>query len=295
MNKPKSSFEKPKGKRRRSLLTYVFGSGNKLYEEAAVEELRRDSIATDMINGSSSNWSPQDREQRSSSVTSSPVSFIPLSGPAANSAWASTSTSRGIVMEGYLTTRGGRTQKKFIDFGGDEPWERRYFTLNATSCLFIYKTRHDYRTDVRSTLYTRPLRLGDFYIEVSNSDHAERSGLPEQETYSEVSGTMSFSETAAYKTIASINNLIAPADIDIKPDRFQMILVPRENAERQSEITVLGSGASSKSVANPLHAQSSSTRYRDHWVLRCDTEEELQQWVSVMRDLCPSCFNVDNV
>jgi hypothetical protein len=32
-------------------------------------------------------------------------------------------------------------------------------------------------------------------------------------------------------------------------------------------------------------------RYCDHWVLRCDTEEEVQQWVSVMRELCPSYFN----
>jgi hypothetical protein len=284
-NDRQSLWKKPKTKRlRKGILGYVFGSRTQLDEETHGQVAQPNDMTPD------NNGSPQ------SSADTSGLNFNPLGGLAVNSTWAATSLGRGIVMEGYLTKRGGSTQK-FIDFG-HEPWERRYFTLSSTACLFMYKSRHDYRTDVKSTIYTRPLRLGDFYIEVSNGDHAERNGDKQMETYSQASS--SFSETAAYKALASINSLIVPQDEEIKPDRFQMTLVPRENGERQSERTALGATASS-SVSNPLHAEPPSPRaqaqrgIRDHWVLRCDTEEELQQWVSVMRELCPSCFNVDNV
>jgi hypothetical protein len=290
-NDKRSLWKKPKSKKpRKGLLGYVFGARTQLDEDAVVEKSRRNSTATDLTAENISSWPNQSHlvGERTSSMDTTAVNYNPLGGLAANSTWAATSIGRGIVMEGYLTKRGGSTQK-FIDFG-HEPWERRYFTLSSTACLFMYKTRHDYRMDVKSTIYMRPLRLGDFYIEVSNTDHAERSGEKQQDSYSQASS--SFSETAAYKALASINNLIVPHEDEIRPDRFQMTLVPRDNGDRQSEVTVLGA-----SVSNPLHSSQStrSQRYRDHWVLRCDTEEELQQWVGVMRELCPSCFNVDNV
>jgi hypothetical protein len=43
-------------------------------------------------------------------------------------------------------------------------------------------------------------------------------------------------------------------------------------------------------TANPMSAVLRQAMYRDHWVLQCDTEEELLLWVCTMRELCPSCF-----
>jgi hypothetical protein len=189
-----------------------------------------------------------------------------------NASWAAASANRGVVMEGYLTKRGGGT--KMMDFR-NEPWERRYFTLTATACFFIYKTRHDYRNDPKSPIYTRPLRLYEYYIEVNNSDWDTNEGT-------EIG---SVAETAV--TLKSSRfTLSVPDDKDIKPHRFQMTLVLRENAEPAPVMELDKEGAS-----NPMRAQSMrAERYRDHWVLRCDTEEELQLWVGAVRDVCPSCF-----
>ena len=49
--------------------------------------------------------------------------------------------------------------------------------------------------------------------------------------------------------------------------RFQITLVPRENEEFEV-----------------------NSQFRNHWVLSCDTEEEMQIWVGIMQEVCPSCF-----
>eukprot|EP01032_Pedospumella_encystans_P018117 gene18117-20634_t len=192
-----------------------------------------------------------------------------------NPNWAATSTSRGVIMEGYLTKRGGNAQK-FLN--RSEPWERRYFTLTSAGNLYIYKNRHEYRNDHKNPIYTRPLRLSDYYIEVNNFDDEIRESITTESDF--VTGK---SEGGLQRSLLTVNNITVPDDSEIKPFRFQMTLILREHVDGVVQLN--DSGVSARTL--PSNKQS---RYRDHWVLRCDTEEELQHWVHMMQDLCPSSF-----
>ena len=213
------------------------------------------------------------RTLTNSSFTSELVGALPV-----NPNWAGASTARGVVMEGYLTKRGGSTQK-FLDFR-NEPWERRYFTLTNTASLYIYKNRHEYRNDPKSPIFTRPLRLSDYYIEVNNFDYDLREG-----TMSDFGGegVSTKSEGGLQKALLTVNSITVPDDSEIKPFRFQMTLILREHVD--GIIMMHENGTSTR-----LPPGNRQSRYRDHWVLRCDTDEELQEWVSVVTALCPSCF-----
>eukprot|EP01032_Pedospumella_encystans_P016553 gene16553-18883_t len=203
-------------------------------------------------------------------VTSNTVDSEMPTGPVFNSNRNSFGTSRGVIMEGYLTKRGGNAQK-FLN--RSEPWERRYFTLTSAGNLYIYKNRHEYRNDPKSPIYTRPLRLSDYYIEVNNFDDELRSGN---------NFGAGSTNSDGQKSRLSVSSIIIPDDSEIKPYRFQMTLIRRENVDGVVQIN--DSGVSART------APPKQSRYRDHWVLRCDTEEELQQWVHMMQDLCPSSF-----
>ena len=176
---------------------------------------------------------------------------------------------KGVVMEGYLTKRGGSTQR-YLDFRS-EPWERRYFTLTVNSNLFIFKNRNEYRNDPKKPMFTRPLHLYEYYIEVYNMNDAIAVGEG--------------GETASV------------IDDPANPYRFQMTLVLRENVDTPMNmpLTVTASGtdelASPGKASSPMATARRQQIYRDHWVLQCDTEEELLQWVAAIRDLCPSCFH----
>ena len=173
----------------------------------------------------------------------------------------------GVMLEGYMTKRGGSTQR-YLDFRS-EPWERRYFTLTNHCSLFIFKTRNDYRTNPKKPMFTRPLHLYEYYIEVYNMN--------------------THSNDATVETASVIDD---PAN----PYRFQMTLILRENMDNlnfSTPVTIL-TGETGNKTSNPLLTQLNTAYkqqiYRDHWVLQCDTEEELLQWVAAIRDLCPSCF-----
>ena len=183
--------------------------------------------------------------------------------------WSGVQNKKGVVMEGYLTKRGGSTQR-YLDFRS-EPWERRYFTLTVNSNLFIFKNRNEYRNDPKKPMFTRPLHLYEYYIEVYNMNDAVAVGEG--------------GETASV------------IDDPANPYRFQMTLILRENMDNlnfSTPVTIL-TGENGNKTSNPLLTQLNTAYkqqiYRDHWVLQCDTEEELLQWVAAIRDLCPSCFH----
>jgi hypothetical protein len=131
--------------------------------------------------------------------------------------------------------------------------------------------------DSKKPIYTRPLRLQDYYIEVFNMNDP-------------------------------LCNTATIEDDPANPYRFQMTLVLREYVDHPSEfnpaVTITAAGVSypnpanapstgysaGVTTANPMSAVLRQAMYRDHWVLQCDTEEELLLWVCTMRELCPSCF-----
>ena len=231
----------------------------------------------------------------------SEVSEDPGISPNLPGNWAIASARRGIVLEGYLTKRGG-SAVHYLDFG-NEPWERRYFTLTNACNLFVYKNRFEFRNDPKNPVYLRPLHLMDYYLEVHSA------------TGDSVSDHRLLLET--------------DDDNETMPYRFQMTLVLRENVHAVKNMAILGFESTGE-IFNALNApgstvgkgsvlhisdrsslpanskKSSATTapdgeattassarqqmYRDHWVLRCDTEEELHRWVSVITALCPSCF-----
>lgn len=210
------------------------------------------------------------------------------------SVWKKADGSRGIAMEGYLSKQS--TSQKRLKFRS-VPWKRRYFTLTSTCNLFVYKSRQDFRNDPKKPIYTRPLQLMDYYIDVQ-SITAERA--------------------FESKTVLSGGG----DEDDVSPFRFQMTLVLRENVHDVKNLTVIGHDATPGEVFNVITRNGSSNTlnsevrirgrspsadtdvtgtstslspshaqmHRNHWVLRCDTEEELQQWVSVINAMCPSCF-----
>ena len=250
-------------KSKHGLFRMIFGAKNPAGKDDAVDDTK----ARSRSSSAGSNYQPPGittvnvlQRTLTNTSLSSEVPGIPM-----NPNWAAASASRGVIMEGYLTKRGGNAQK-FLN--RSEPWERRYFTLTSAGNLYIYKNRHEYRNDHKNPIYTRPLRLSDYYVEVNNFDDELREG-----TATESEFVSSKTEGGLQKSLLTVNSITVPDDSEIKPFRFQMTLVLREHAD---------------SGAQPNDKKQS--RYRDHWVLRCDTEEELQHWVHMMQDLCPTSF-----
>ena len=162
-----------------------------------------------------------------------------------------------VLMEGYFTTRGRNEQMKLLEA---RRWERRYFVLYRAGEYYIYQSRQAYRQRPEQPIFTRPLLLIDFFVKVDNADEIARAELDDdtQSAYSDASSV----KTGASSPRANRESHKAPTY------RFQITLIPRENAQ------------------DDLRAQ-----FRNHWILRCDTEEELEIWLSAIHDVCPSCFS----
>jgi hypothetical protein len=233
--------------------------------------------------------SPLKRMNTASSYTSDvPANMTAIGAPSGT--WMGTAAvqNKGVVMEGYLTKRGGTiTSASLIEFR-KEPWERRYFTLTSASNLFIYKNRQEYRTNPKAPMFTRPLRLIEYYIEVDNDDQTERF----EDSDSEVPGSTVNGNKSSGGILSKSQN---------RPSRFQITLILRENVDGvdggmagASALIDAAEGTSSKSAVGANSLSRLEARYRNHWVLRCDTEEELRIWVGAMFELCPSCFQNSN-
>jgi hypothetical protein len=175
-----------------------------------------------------------------------------LSGGGSTGAGAGSSV---VAMEGYFTTRGRSEQQVILE---SRRWDRQYFVLFRTGEFYVYKSRQNFRTDPKSPVYNRSVRLVDFHVKVDNTDQEMRSEFEDDG-----------------RSVAS-TAITVRADRDSKkplPFRFQITLVPRENEEAEG-----GSGA-----GRPA-------QLRNQWLLRCDTEEELEIWLGSIREVCPSCF-----
>jgi len=139
-----------------------------------------------------------------------------------------------IVMEGYLTIGSSSElqpiSKATSNTMGIDQWTRRYLILLPRGFVYIYKSRQSYRSHPTSPIYTRPLRLSDFYIRVMNENMDD--------------------------------------DKSLKSNVFQISLVPRENESFDE-----------------------GTSFRNHWLLRCDTEEELNIWTQCLKEVSPSSFH----
>lgn len=128
--------------------------------------------------------------------------------------------------------------------------ERRYFVLFRTSEFYIYKTRQDFRTEPKAPIYIRPLRLIDFFVKVDNTDQELRLEFED--------------DSRSNMTDSTTNRTVNQKSM---PLVFQITLIPRENEQ------------------DDVRAQ-----FRNHWILRCDTEEELEIWLNIIKEVCPSCF-----
>jgi hypothetical protein len=184
----------------------------------------------------------------------------------------------GVVLEGYMTKRGGSPHKRH-DYR-NEPWERRYFTLSNTCNIFIYKNRNDYRTDAKKPIYTRPLRLQDYYIEVFNMNDPEHNTAAAEE---DPANPYRFQMTLVLREYVD-------APVEVNPALTLTLNGVGSNGVQVSKLAGLGTSEDSLGTVNPMSAVLRQAMHRDHWVLQCDTEEELLLWVCTMRELCPSCF-----
>ena len=190
---------------------------------------------------------------------------------------------RGVVMEGYLTTKSVKWVRPIARSNVMERkgavWERRYFTLNQMAQLYCYKSRQEYRADPRSQIYTRPVLLSDHFVHVDNMDaemrlegaayNADRFTVADDEAYSE-GGDDGYDGVPRGSMMLNKSATSGKVGKKLVPYRFQITLVPRDNEHHDER-----------------------EQHRNDWVLRCDTEEELLVWVGVMREISPDSFRTD--
>lgn len=146
-------------------------------------------------------------------------------------------------------------------------WERRYFVLLRAGEFYLYKTRQEYRSRPKEPIYLRPLQLHDFYVRIDNADEIARADQDEDML------TMRASTLTPYSGGSDKGHSTVSSNVSQKVPlyRFQLTLIPRENLD---EAVLDGRKA----------------RLRNHWLLRCDTEEELDIWVAAIKETCPSCM-----
>lgn len=157
-----------------------------------------------------------------------------------------------VSMEGYFTSRGRSEQQVILDH---KRWVRQYFVLFRTGEFYVYKSRQKFREDPKSPVYSRPLRLTDFHVKVDNSDEQQRA---------------EFEDDGRSMASSAVTARVTKDPSKPLPFRFQITLVPRENEEYDQ----------------------GQAQLRNHWLLRCDTEEELEIWLTCIREVCPSCFDI---
>ena len=167
----------------------------------------------------------------------------------------------GIAMEGYFTTRGRSELQQVAALaaiaaaaGDSAKWERRYFVLLKTGEFYIYKTRQDFRVKPKAPIYLRPLQLLDFYVNIDNSDEILRAEVDND-------------SKSVHSAALTARTFLGPAEAE-QVLRFQITLIPRENEDFDQ----------------------GTQKFRNHWLLRCDSEEELEIWLGALREVCPSCF-----
>ena len=143
---------------------------------------------------------------------------------------------------------------------------------------------------------TRPLSLSDFHIRVDNLDLEQRletsataaatdeDGNVElgdmrgnnvggaDETASVISASVTSTAATGAGRKGSVLGGIGSTKKNLIPYRFQIALIPRDDDGSSGEVL------------------SSKMRHREDWVLRCDTEDELHNWVQQMRVVSPSSF-----
>lgn len=168
-------------------------------------------------------------------------------------------------MEGYLTKSiTGALQ----DGSRRDCWERRYFTLSRAGLVYYYKSRADYRADPRvRMLNKRPLNLFEYDVLVANTDQDVRlegsdegdDGLLRRTSYN-------FFASASVTDAASVTGSVKGSGGGAVRHRFEMTLVRKDEGE------------------------SAESR---RWLLRCDTEEELELWTAAMRAISPKSFAPD--
>ncbi len=207
---------------------------------------------------------------------------------------------KNIAMEGYLLKKGHPHFTGYIIEIGKE-WERRYFVLHVNGHIYYYTNRQTFRNDPKSPIYNRPLNLPDFGVDIFNSEF----GLIRRD-----SGVLNYTESASHisendlmnaafpgmsKRATSLNNAITTTiqgnntvntGTPQKGDKrfcFQITLTPKENDDTMDR----HSDVDSTRGSDVGHGQKKG---REPWVLRCDTEEELEMCPIAMREVSPNSF-----
>ena len=202
-------------------------------------------------------------------------------------------SSRHISMEGYLLKKGHPNHKLLISASDTSAsWERRYFVLYDTCQLFYYKSRQDFRMNPKLPMYKRALWLHDFMIEIFNSEfdirrdsgvstYFDSSRMSENDVVNAMYGGLT-TKSHSLTGNAAVAHPHSPAKD--KKFKFQITLIPKENTGDNNTVAT-GHGSD-----NMSEQETDRKGKREPWVLRCDTEEELEMWTVVMRELSPDSF-----
>lgn len=230
---------------------------------------------------------------------------------------AATATTTGVIMEGYTTIR-CITKQQLLSVEASSHsnssnnkynrlWERRYIVLHGTGHLFLYKTRQAYRSNPKTPIYTRPLKLAEFRVQIQNTDldkrvleQSQKQQQQEEEEEEELQRQHNLDDlnnqgdarSDVYSITPPTSSLPSLSDKRNIPSHqqqqeflllFQLTLFPME--EEDDEQLQL----ESEYVTKNYHHQPQQQQHL--WQLRFDSEEELDIWIEVMRNIIPDSFN----
>jgi len=192
-------------------------------------------------------------------------------------------------------------------------WERRYVTLSATGNLFLYKSRQEYRGNPKAPIHSRPIQLLDYFVHVSNQDQQQQQHLASDTTASDAPEDIQAQTARGGTGATGATGSVTTGGMSRRDSRklqsarqsarvFQMVFIHRESNSSSSSSSAsyaVDTSSSSSSRMIPLMAAASSNPVsrgeggggeREKWIFRCDTEEELQIWVDIIKEVCPSCI-----
>jgi len=168
-----------------------------------------------------------------------------------------------VITEGYLTMKSSTSLHGIIS--ERKKWHRAYGVLLGSGGLYIYKTRLAYRKDPSSPVYSRPLKIKEFYVKVRNLDMENRL---ENELESEQQSVADDAKSVKSATTSyTLGSMLSSSSAVAVASKFQLTLVPRENLDEDDG------------------------EVRNLWLLSTDTEEELDIWIEGFQSISPDSFN----
>jgi hypothetical protein len=171
---------------------------------------------------------------------------------------------KAIAVEGFLIIKNAESP--------DNLWERRYFVLNYGRDLYYFTSRIAFRENPQNHINKRPINLEDYIIDILNTDIDGSDAGDESDRQ-----TIHILSTERESISSGISRLRAPTVMKSSSTKsvFQITLIPKEALDQLNNPEI------------PLHKRET---VRTSWKIRMDTNEELENWLEIIRQISPTSF-----